>query len=92
MTCWWTKGGSTVEADVKLNKNEYAWFISVPGSCHDSWSVEAAATHEFGHVFGLAHVSEVQHPGLTMSTVIKSCQDSEKTLGLGDVNGLQALY
>jgi predicted Zn-dependent protease len=56
------------------------------------YSVEGVGTHEFGHAFGLAHVSESSHPALTMSPVIQACQASETTLGLGDIQGLEAKY
>jgi Matrixin len=91
-TCWWTFGGSTTEADVKYNKTDYDWIVNIGGDCHSKYSVEAVATHEFGHVFGLGHVSESLHPSLTMSPVIAACQSSETTLGLGDVRGLEAKY
>jgi hypothetical protein len=48
-----------------------------------------AAAHELGHVFGLNHVSELEHGALTMAPKIMSCQSSEVTLGLGDVKGLK---
>ncbi len=92
LTCWWTYNGRIIEADIKLNKAYYHWYIKRPSGCTRKWSVEAAATHEFGHAFGMAHVSESLHPHLTMSPVIKACQSSEKTLGWGDLRGLQALY
>jgi matrixin len=92
MACWWTRNGSIVEGDVKLNSFEYRWYALRPRGCRNRWSIEAAATHEIGHVFGLRHVSERFHPTLTMSPLIKACQDSEATLGLGDILGLQTLY
>ncbi|HEV8420335.1 MAG TPA: matrixin family metalloprotease [Actinomycetota bacterium] len=92
MTCWWIYNGRVVEADIKLNKTYYRWFINRPSGCYRKWSIEAAATHEFGHAFGLGHVSEGQHASLTMSPIIKPCQSAETTLGLGDVVGLRALY
>lgn len=92
MTCWWTLGGKVVEADVKLNKVEYRWVVNVPRRCSRRYSIEAVATHEFGHVFGLGHVSEATHPTLTMSPTIRSCQRSETTLGLGDLRGLEKKY
>ena len=92
LTCWWTYNGRIVEADIKLNKAYYHWYIKRPSGCTRKWSVEAAATHEFGHAFGMAHVSEASHPSLTMSPVIKACQSSEKTLGWGDLRGLQSQY
>jgi hypothetical protein len=92
MTCWWTWGGARVEADVNLNKYEYRWYNVKPSGCRARWSVEAVATHEFGHVFGLGHVSEYYHPYLTMSPSIRPCQNSESTLGWGDVRGLRQKY
>jgi hypothetical protein len=92
MTCWWTYNGRVIEADIKLNKAYYGWYVNRPSGCRSRWSIEGVATHEFGHVFGLGHVSEGQHGSLTMSTIIMACQGSETTLGLGDVLGLRALY
>ena len=91
-TCWWTSGSATVQADVKLNKADHAWTARVRDSCTRRFSVEAVATHEFGHVFGLKHVSESSDGRLTMSSVIRPCQNSETTLGLGDIKGLEASY
>jgi hypothetical protein len=92
MSCWWTMSGQAIEADMMLNKLSYHWYVTKPSTCSSKWSIEAAATHEFGHIFGLAHVSETYHPTLTMSPVIMACQASEVTLGLGDLKGLEALY
>ena len=91
-TCWWTVGNSTVEADIKLDKAHYTWYVTKPAGCSNEWDVQAVATHEFGHAFGLGDLSEATHGNLTMSTVINACQNSEDTLGLGDVLGLQAKY
>ena len=90
--CWWTIGNDTVEADVKLNKTNYTWYVTKPVGCSNKWDIQAVATHEFGHVFGLLDLAEATHGNLTMSTVINACQNSEDTLGLGDVLGLQAKY
>jgi hypothetical protein len=92
MTCWWTYNGRVIEADIKLNKSYYGWYINRPSGCRSRWSIEGVATHEFGHVYGLGHVSESGHATLTMSTMIRACQSSETTLGLGDVVGLRSLY
>jgi hypothetical protein len=84
--------GNVIEADIRLNK-AYAWYGDKPAACSGRYSVEAVATHAFGHVFGLGHVAEAGHGNLTMSTSINgTCQGSENTLGRGDVLGLRAKY
>jgi hypothetical protein len=82
-----------VESDVRLEAAA-PWTVS-PGApnCAGSYSIEAVMTHERGHSFGLGHVSEEAHANLTMSTRINgTCNNSEASLGLGDMNGLEALY
>lgn len=84
--------GAVVEADIRLNAAR-AWYAEQPASCTNRYSIEAVATHEFGHVFGLGHVAEGAHGNLTMSPQINGpCQSSEATLGRGDVLGLRAKY
>jgi hypothetical protein len=92
LTCWWTRNGHTVEADIKLNKAFYQWTARVRTGCSATWSIEDVATHEFGHAFGLDHVGEALHGNLTMSPLIAPCQTGEETLGLGDVRGLEHKY
>ena len=93
MACWWTNSkGHTTEADIRFNKEEYNWTVSVPTGCTNKFVIKAVATHEFGHAYGLAHVSEPAHGSLTMSTLIMACQKSEATLGLGDLRGFEAKY
>ena len=91
-TCWWSIGNATVEADAKLNKANYTWYVTKPVGCSNKYDVQAVATHEFGHVFGLGDLDEATHANLTMSQVIYACQNSEDTLGLGDILGLQSKY
>ena len=92
VACSWSSGGIAVEGDVKLN-TRYRWFaLGVPSSCSSKFGVLAVATHEYGHVFGMGHVSESSHPHLTMSTAIGPCTNAAYTLGLGDIRGLRSLY
>jgi Matrixin len=92
LTCYWTRNGKTVEADIKLNSQTFDWYVKEPALCVAKFSVEAVATHETGHAFGLDHVNEATDGHLTMSPLISPCQASEKSLGLGDVKGLRSLY
>ncbi len=91
MTCWWSLGGEIIEGDIMFNKN-IKWYLKKPSSCSSKWSLQAAAAHEIGHLYGLNHVSEADHGSLTMSPKIMACQNSEVTLGLGDLKGLESLY
>ena len=91
VTCYWTKNGHMVEADIQINNRE-SWTLSLNG-CFKEVMLEATMTHEAGHVFGLNHVGERKHGRLTMSPVVDGpCQNSESTLGKGDILGLEAIY
>jgi hypothetical protein len=91
-TCiWWDGHHHIYEMDMRLDPSQ-AWATSMSG-CNGGLLLEALITHEAGHGFGLAHVSETQHGRLTMSTYIDGfCENQESTLGWGDLRGLQALY
>lgn len=83
-----------VAADIKINRADFRW-TTAPNSrsCRRAYDVEAVMTHEWGHVFGLGHVPERAHRNLTMSPTINGpCQTSERSLGRGDVLGLDAKY
>jgi hypothetical protein len=81
------------EADIKVNKADFNWTVN-PGSrsCRNSYDLQSVMTHERGHNFGLGHVSQTRHASLTMSPLIGSCQLSDRTLGRGDVLGLNRKY
>jgi hypothetical protein len=93
LTCsWWDGNNAALEADVKL-ATRYAWFAeAVPAGCSNKYGIEQVGTHEFGHAFGLAHVSQSAHAELTMSPISSACSNGKLTLGLGDVRGLRAIY
>lgn len=83
-----------VAADIKINRTDYRWTTAPSSrSCHGAYDVEAVTTHEWGHVFGLGHVAEAANPDLTMSPTINgTCQAAERSLGRGDVLGLDSKY
>ena len=90
-TCIWFRGGTTVESDVALQEFGKRWWTG--GTCTPgSYSAEAVATHETGHVLGLEHVTGANHSGLTMAPSVGACDDGLATLGKGDYDGLIALY
>jgi len=89
LTC--TNGGSvTSEADVTFS-TAVSWFSSTSTTgCVNQFDLISIATHEFGHVIGLNHVP--QSSGQTMVPSFTTCQLAYRKLGLGDLNGLIALY
>ncbi|WUH98931.1 M10 family metallopeptidase domain-containing protein [Spirillospora sp. NBC_00431] len=90
-TCIWFRGAATVETDMALQEYAKKWWTA--GTCTaGSYSVEAVATHEAGHVLGLAHVEGADHSNLTMAPSVASCDNDPATLGKGDHAGLIALY
>lgn len=81
-------------ADIELDRTGNRWTTRpFARSCRNRYDIQAVATHEWGHVFGLAHVPERRYRNLTMSPIINgTCQASERTLGRGDVRGLARKY
>jgi hypothetical protein len=83
---------SVSEVDMLIN-SAVPWALSADECKRTSELLEPTATHEFGHVFGLDHVSERLHGALTMSPTSNGpCSADETSLGLGDILGLEELY
>jgi hypothetical protein len=85
------------EADLRFNGNpvEEKFFDSntKPTTCDSRLDLEGTATHERGHVFGLNDLDPVAHPNLTMrGTKLTGCSLEMRTLGYGDLKGLNDLY
>ncbi|WP_416978207.1 matrixin family metalloprotease [Streptomyces sp. T028] len=96
LTCSWSRRipgrpDALREADVRFNVDDYVFTNSPSAHCTDAYDIRSVATHEAGHVFGLAHVGP-GHEGLTMYPTSFVCSTSARTLGRGDVLGLRALY
>ena len=86
--CYYLATKEIVGFTVKLDKDE-AWSI---GSTPTTLDVQNIATHEFGHVAGLAHVSAPRDVCLTMYPYAEYGEIQKRTLGLGDKLGMQTLY
>lgn len=90
-TCyWWLSTGTMGAADVMLAKGKQLT-THLPRHCHDRWDLEGVVTHEFGHVYGLAHTGP-GHTHLTMEHRTAPCSTYARTLGLGDWLGMRTMY
>ena len=99
VACTWTvfrpgQYNSVVASDVRINRRNTRWTVRpFRPRCRGRYDLESVMTHEFGHTFGLGDVRERFHPNLTMSSRLNGpCQGSERTLGRGDVLGIEAKY
>ena len=89
LTCVWYRGdGTAVEADQRYS-TRYLWNSAT--SCSGArFDLRAVATHEWGHSYGLGHTAD--DTGLVMAPSGGYCDTASRTLGLGDVLGIGALY
>ncbi len=83
-------GGIAYEADIRMNWNKA--YETKQAYCSGELLIEAAMTHEFGHVYGMAHVSSYSSPHLTMQPRVSYCSMGHARLGLGDMLGLETKY
>jgi hypothetical protein len=92
LTCLWWSRGRTVEADIRISDVNNLFAIQPTESCADTWDLQGTLTHEFGHVFGLGHVTFAEHGELTMSDGLPACSTRFRALGLGDFQTLKNQY
>ena len=83
---WRTNDDEYVEADTRFS-NDVKWSNSGKDGSYDYRSV---ATHEFGHMLGLADLHD--SPKLTMYFQASITSTRARSLGRGDVRGLRGLY
>ena len=78
-----------IESDVRFN-TYYAW--SVADTCSGNMmDLQNIATHEFGHA-GLNDLYLSKTAELTMYGYSSDGETKKRTLGTGDISGIQALY
>jgi hypothetical protein len=91
VACTYAVGGEVVGADVRLNSGK-SWTVNPGTSCSGKFDIESVMTHERGHTFGIGHVTGSTHSELTMYETVPLCDTSKRTLGKGDLVGLEVLY
>jgi len=88
VTYIWTIGRRIIETDTRLN-TYYTWSLSGENGKMD---VQNIMTHEFGHWAGLDDLYKSRDYWLTMYGYSNYGITYQRTLGLGDVLGLQKVY
>jgi len=88
VTYIWYSGSQILETDTKMN-TFYKWSLSGEAGKMD---VQNIMTHEFGHWAGLADLYSDVDYWLTMYGYANYGETYKRTLGLGDINGLEAWY
>jgi hypothetical protein len=83
---WRVGEGELIESDTRFNK-AMKWSNSGKDGAYD---YRSTATHEFGHMIGLADLPD--SPGLTMYFRASTTSTAARTLGRGDIRGLRGLY
>jgi len=88
VTYIWYSGSQILETDTRMNI-VYKWSLSGEAGKMD---VQNIMTHEFGHWAGLADLYGDVDYWLTMYGYANYGETYKRTLGLGDINGLEAWY
>jgi len=88
VTYIWYSGSQILETDTRMN-TFYKWNLNGEAGKMD---VPNIMTHEFGHWAGLADLYNDVDYWLTMYGYADFGETYKRTLGLGDINGLEAWY
>jgi len=88
VTYIWYSGDRIIETDTRMN-TLFKWSLSGEAGKMD---VQDIMTHELGHWCGLADLYSDVDYWLTMYGYASYGETYKRTLGLGDINGLEAVY
>jgi len=88
VTSIWYSGSRIVETDCRMN-TAFKWSLKGEAGKMDAQNI---MTHEFGHWCGLADLYNDVDYWLTMYGYAGYGETYKTSLGLGDINGLKAVY
>lgn len=88
VTMLWVSGSRMVEIDMRMN-TLYRWSLNGEARKMD---VQNIVTHEFGHWVGLNDLYSSSDYWLTMYGYSDYGITYQRDLGLGDINGIHAVY
>jgi hypothetical protein len=78
-----------IEWDMVFDEEDFDWSLTGNSSAMD---FENIATHELGHVIGLADLYETSCSEESMYGYASNGETKKRTLGPGDIKGVQELY
>lgn len=89
VTYTWSSGGNAVESDALYN-TRFTWSLSGEAGKMDVLNIQ---THEIGHTFGMGHSANTAgNSCLTMFPSGSNGETQKRTLGDGDLLGIEAIY
>jgi hypothetical protein len=93
VTFTWRWNTGEYESDTAFN-TQARWFQAAGegDGCYEGtnqFDLQNTATHEFGHVFGLSHVSSAFN---TMAPTATTGETYKRSLASGDAAGIRAIY
>jgi hypothetical protein len=87
-----TSTKEVLSSDVLIDNKVHQWFTTLPSGCSNKFDLQSVMVHERGHSAGLAHVDQVTRSMEVMSPKTPACSTARRTLALGDVKGMKAMY
>jgi predicted Zn-dependent protease len=92
MTCLDSSGRRVVDADLALNVTQHWEDIKGEPESRHTFDIRSIVTHELGHILSLADLYSSDAMYMTMMGNAKYGETRKRTLGLGDIIGVQTAY